>query len=60
MRKLAALAMVAVASVAAAQVKVTPNEAQRRVDVTVDGKPFTSYVWPTSLKKPVLVSADYR
>ncbi len=31
-----------------------PNEAARRVDVTVDGKPFTSYIWPTSLKKPVL------
>jgi hypothetical protein len=39
---------------AAAQVKVTPDEAARRVDVTVDGKPFTSYVWPASLMKPVL------
>jgi hypothetical protein len=37
-----------------ARVQVTPNEAQRRVDVTVDGKPFTSYIWPTTLKKPVL------
>ena len=27
---------------------------RRRVDVTIDGKPFTSYIWPTSLKKPVL------
>ena len=27
---------------------------QARVDVLVDGKPFTSYIWPTSLKKPVL------
>jgi hypothetical protein len=35
-------------------VQVTPSEAQRRVDITIDGKPFTSYVWPTSLKKPVL------
>lgn len=35
-------------------VQVTPNEAERRVDITVDGKPFTSYIWPTSLKKPVL------
>lgn len=35
-------------------VQVTPNEAQRRVDITIDGQPFTSYVWPTSLKKPVL------
>ena len=42
-------------SVAAqSRVEVVPNEAARRVDVTVDGKPFTSYIWPTSLKKPVL------
>ena len=34
--------------------QVTPNQAERRVDITYDGKPFTSYVWPTSLKKPVL------
>jgi Methane oxygenase PmoA len=37
-----------------AGVQVVANEAQRRVDVTIDGKPFTSYIWPTSLKKPVL------
>jgi hypothetical protein len=35
-------------------VKVTTDEAQRRVDVTIDGKPFTSYLWPTTLTKPVL------
>ena len=35
-------------------VKVTANEAERRVDVTIGGEPFTSYVWPTTLKKPVL------
>ncbi|HZB25865.1 MAG TPA: PmoA family protein [Vicinamibacterales bacterium] len=35
-------------------VAVTPNDQARRVDVTVDGKPFTSYIYPTSLKKPVL------
>lgn len=35
-------------------VQVTVKEAERRVDVTVDGQPFTAYVWPTSLKKPVL------
>ena len=35
-------------------VKVTPNDAARRVDVTIDGQPFTSYIYPTSLKKPVL------
>ena len=38
----------------AADVKVVPDEAKRRVDVTVDGKPFTAYIWPTTLKKPVL------
>ncbi len=35
-------------------VKVTANEGQRRVDITIDGKLFTSYIWPVSLKKPVL------
>jgi hypothetical protein len=38
----------------ATEVTVTPNEAARRVDVTIGGKPFTSYVWPERLKKPVL------
>ena len=28
-------------------VKVIPDEAHQRVDITIDGKPFTSYVWPT-------------
>jgi hypothetical protein len=35
-------------------VKVTPNESARRVDITIDGKPFTSYIYPTVLKKPTL------
>src|SRR5262249_12878171 len=35
-------------------VRVVTNEGQRRVDITIDGQPFTSYIWPTSLKKPVL------
>ena len=46
---------------AARGVQVTPDEANRRVDITIDGKPFTSYIWPTTLKKPVLfpiVDAD--
>jgi hypothetical protein len=63
MNKFAALAFCAagtllVASAVAAQsskgVKVVANEADRRVDVTIDGLPFTSYIWPTTLKKPVL------
>lgn len=42
-------------------VAVTPDAAHRRVTVTIDGKLFTEYVWPTSLKKPVLfplISSD--
>lgn len=35
-------------------VQVKADEAQRRVDITIDGKPFTSYIWPASLAKPVL------
>ena len=38
----------------APRVEVVAREADRRVDVTVDGEPFTSYVWPTTLKKPTL------
>jgi hypothetical protein len=35
-------------------VQVTPHESEHRVDVTVDGKPFTAYLYPTTLEKPVL------
>jgi hypothetical protein len=35
-------------------VTVTANEAARRVDVLVDGRPFTSYIYPTTIRKPVL------
>lgn len=41
-------------SAATKGVQVTPDEAARRVDITIDGKPFTSYIWPDSIKKPVL------
>ncbi len=53
----AAAATIAVAVSAAParpRVVVTPNEGARRVDVTIDGRPFTSYIWPERLKKPVL------
>jgi hypothetical protein len=33
---------------------ITENKAAKRVDVLVDGKPFTSYIYPDELKKPVL------
>ena len=36
------------------RVTVVVNEQARRADVSIDGKPFTSYIWPTTLKKPVL------
>jgi hypothetical protein len=35
-------------------VDVVPHEDARRVDVLVDGKPFTAYIYPTTLKKPTL------
>ena len=35
-------------------VRIVKNEDLRRVDVFVDGQPFTSYVWPETLTKPVL------
>jgi hypothetical protein len=35
-------------------VTVTRNDGARRVDVQVDGKPFTSYIYPATIKKPVL------
>ncbi len=35
-------------------VTVTDKPADRRVDILIDGKPFTSYIYPGTLKKPVL------
>ena len=35
-------------------ISVVPKEAERRVDILVDGKPFTSYIYPTNVQKPVL------
>jgi hypothetical protein len=35
-------------------VELVTHEAGRRVDVLIDGQPFTSYIWPITLKKPVL------
>jgi hypothetical protein len=39
---------------ASTAVQLVANEAGRRVDVTIGGKPFTSYIYPDTLKKPVL------
>ena len=38
----------------AMRVDVIRRDADRRVDIVVDGKPFTSYIYPTPIKKPVL------
>jgi hypothetical protein len=60
-RTLAFTAVSLMATTAFAQkgVQVKTDEASRRVDVTIDGQPFTSYLWPDAndpkaLKKPVL------
>src|SRR5215831_16120516 len=53
----AASAMTAVVSTVAGAppaVELTVNEAARRVDVTIGGTPFTSYIWTDQVKKPVL------
>src|SRR6266403_636117 len=36
------------------RITVIANEQARRVDISIDGQPFTSYIWPATLKKPVL------
>jgi hypothetical protein len=36
------------------RVTVVVSEQERRADISIDGQPFTSYIWPTTLKKPVL------
>jgi Methane oxygenase PmoA len=50
------LAHVAVGQTAKNRVQLTHNEVAKSVTVTVDGKPFTAYIYPgpTVLKKPVL------
>ena len=36
------------------RIQVIADHAARRVDVMVDGKPFTAYIYPSTIKKPVL------
>jgi hypothetical protein len=36
-------------------IKFVKHEANKRVDVMIDGKLFTSYIWPDNVYKPVLV-----
>jgi hypothetical protein len=35
-------------------VEVTPDPDQSRVEIQIDGEPFTAYIWPERLDKPVL------
>lgn len=51
---LCATTLAAAPAMAQKGITVTPNEAAKRVDVQVDGQPFTSYIWPDSLKVPTL------
>lgn len=48
------VALFAGAAAQSQRVQLVVNEAGRRVDVLIGGKPFTSYIWPTTLKKPTL------
>lgn len=36
------------------RIRVVPDEGAHRVDIIIDGKPFTSYIWPDNLAKPIL------
>jgi hypothetical protein len=37
-----------------ADVKIVTNMAERRADIIIDGKLFTSYCWPENVYKPIL------
>ncbi len=54
---LTAFSLVAASPVSQRDVKrvsVVSRPAERRVDVAIDGQPFTSYIYPPSFEKPVL------
>ncbi|PST84608.1 hypothetical protein C7T94_00260 [Pedobacter yulinensis] len=38
----------------AQQVTIRPDSAARRIDIRIDDAPFTSYIYPENLEKPVL------
>ena len=48
------LAAGAAAQSQAPRIQVVANDAGRRVDISIDGQPFTSYIYPTAQKKPSL------
>ena len=51
---IAALLLVTSAATQTPRVNVAPDPVAPRVDITIDGKPFTSYVYERSQKKPFL------
>ena len=42
------------APAAASDVQVVRDDAHQRVDILIGGQPFTSYIYPDTIKKPVL------
>ncbi|WP_266367728.1 DUF6807 domain-containing protein [Tellurirhabdus rosea] len=56
MKKILLLSLLTTSVFAQKGVKLTHDEAAKRVEVSVDGKPFTAYIYPGPdvLKKPVL------
>ena len=47
-------AVLSLAARADDRISVVDKPSEHRVDVTIDGKPFTSYLYPSTLQKPVL------
>ena len=47
-------ALVASVATQAPRIQVVPHAVAPRVDVTIDGRPFTSYMYPREEKKPYL------
>src|SRR4051812_4836014 len=35
-------------------VKIVKNEREKKIEITIGGKPFTSFLYPDTLEKPVL------
>ena len=53
------LVMTVVPHGASDRIQVISHEAGKRVDIVIDGKPFTSYIYPSSLKEAGVVSAAH-
>jgi len=55
---LVAIAVVAISGIGSAAdekgIRLVRDDAKQRVDVFIDGQPFTAYIYPSTLKKPVL------